>query len=138
MSGAPVSRFICFHKQKTSARTRFLRMADSVLAFGPLPPASRLRAGRGALLPHPAAGLKELESRFGLPAGALRPEPEFHAEADTPDGRVVVLLAEFTAIDPPFAAADAAGGRFIAITEARDLPEIELALLRLAYEAVLG
>lgn len=138
MSGAPVSRFICFHKQKTSARTRFLRMGDSVLAGGPLPPASRLRADRGSLQPHPAAGLRALESRLGLDSGALRPEAEFHAEADTPDGRVVVVLAEFTAIDPPFAAAEAAGGRFIAITEARDLPEIELALLRRAYETILG
>ena len=138
MSGAPVSRFICFHKQKTSARTRFLRMGDSVLAGGPLPAASRLCADRGSLLPHPAAGLKALESRLGLGSGALRPETEFHAEADTPAGRVVVVLAEFTAIDPPFAAAEVAGGRFIAITEARDLPEIELALLRQAYETILG
>lgn len=138
MSGAPISRFICFHKQKTSARTRFLRLGGSVLAGGPLPAASRLLTGRGDLLPHPAAGIRELESRLGLGSGALRAEAEFHAEADTPAGRVVVLLAEFTAVDAPLAAVEAAGGRFIAITEARDLPEIELALLRQAYETILG
>lgn len=138
MSGAPASRFICFHKHKTSARTRFLRLGDSVVIPAPLGPGARLLAERGSLQPHPAAGLKEIESRLGLASGALRAEPEFHAEADTEMGRVVVHLAEFTALDPPVDAAAEAGGRFIAITEARDLPEIELALLRLAYEVVLG
>jgi hypothetical protein len=49
-----------------------------------------------------------------------------------------VLFRSFTSIDPPFAAAEAIGGRFIAITEARGLPPVELDLLRKAYEILIG
>ena len=49
-----------------------------------------------------------------------------------------VYLAHFTSIDPPFEAAEAAGAAFIDLTQARGLPAAELALLRLAYEHVLG
>jgi hypothetical protein len=56
----------------------------------------------------------------------------------TAEGALPVLLAAFTSIDPPFAAAEACGGRFAAITEARGLPPVELALLRRAYEVLIG
>ena len=135
---AALPRLILYHKQKTSARTRFLRFADGVMAFEPLPALSVVSDTHSAVLPHPAACVKEAESRLGLPAGALRPEPEFQVEVETPDGKVPVVLAEFTAIDPPFAAAEAVGARFIAITEARSLPAVELELMRRAYEVVLG
>lgn len=134
-------RLVLYHKQASSARTRFLRFADSLLAFAPLPPEAVLRAEtapRDAVLPHPAPWLKLAEERLGLAAGSLRAEPEFHAEVDTPDGAVQVLLAEFTAIDPPFAAAEASGGRFVALTEARGLPPLELELARRAYTTILG
>lgn len=49
-----------------------------------------------------------------------------------------VLLAAFTGIDPPFAMAERLRGRFIALTEARQLSEVERNLLRRAYEHVLG
>ncbi|MDI6750821.1 MAG: hypothetical protein ACOY6N_06395 [Pseudomonadota bacterium] len=39
---------------------------------------------------------------------------------------------------PPFAAIARPGGKFIALTEARVVSEIELALLRQAYEILLG
>jgi len=51
---------------------------------------------------------------------------------------VPVLLAYFTTIDPPFAAAESIGGKFIAMTEARNLAEIERNLLRRVYEYVIG
>lgn len=136
MAAAP--RLILYHKQKTSARTRFLCFAASVLAFEPLPAGAALLAQAGDVLPHPAASIREAETRLGLPSGALRAESEFQAAVATPDGNVPVLLAEFTAIDPPFAAAEAAGARFIAITEARGLPAVELELLRRAYEVIIG
>ncbi|HZV55485.1 MAG TPA: hypothetical protein VFF82_11145 [Rhodocyclaceae bacterium] len=116
MSGA-APRLILFHKQKTSARTRFLRFPDTVLARGPLTVA---------------------EERMALPAGSLEVVADFRMDVDTVDGVVPVLLAGFTSIDPPFAAAEAIGGRFVAITEARGLPPVELALLRNAYEVLIG
>jgi hypothetical protein len=134
-------RLILFHKQRTSARTRFLRFAESLLAFAPLPALSAVRdedAPRPALLPHPAHCLRDAEDTLGLPVGSLRAEAEFYTEVDTPAGPVPVLLAEFTGIDPPFAAAEALGGRFIAITEARGLPPVELELARRAYAVILG
>jgi hypothetical protein len=47
-------------------------------------------------------------------------------------------LASFTTIDPPFDAAAAVGGQFIAITEAMGGMPVEMDLLRRAYEVLLG
>jgi hypothetical protein len=116
MEGA-APRLILFHKQKTSARTRFLRFADTVLSFGPLPVA---------------------EERMALPAGSLEVIADFQMDMETADGTVPVLLAGFTSIDPPFAAAEAIGARFAPITEARGVPPVELELLRHAYEVLIG
>jgi hypothetical protein len=51
---------------------------------------------------------------------------------------ITILLAAFTGIDPPFAAAKRSNSRFIAITESRSLNEVERHLLRRTYEHVLG
>jgi len=138
VSQAGGARLLLFHKQKTSARTRFLRFADTVLAFAPLPVSAKLAGEAGAVRPHPAAHLRAAEQWLALPAGSLEAVPDFSVDVDTSDGGVAVLLAGFTGIDPPFAAAEAAGGRFIAITEARGLPAVELELLRRAYEVLIG
>jgi hypothetical protein len=135
---APEACVLCFHKQKTSARTRFLSYGASVLSGAPLPAHGLPRAATGAVRPHPVAALQAVEERLGLAGGSLRAEPEYSVEVDTPAGPVTVLLAEFTAVDPPLAAASAAGARFIALTEARGLPAVELELLRKAYELLIG
>ena len=75
---ALATRLLCFHKQRTSARTRFLHYGASMLAPSPFP-----------------AGCK-------------------------------------------ITAAEAIGARFIALTDARGLPAIELELLRKAYEILIG
>lgn len=134
-------RLLFFHKQKTSARTRFLRFPHGMLGFAALPAGSVLRgadAATPAVLPHPAPLLKEAALRLALPESALRAETEFSAVVDTPVGEASIVLVECTTLDPPFAQAEAVGGRFIAITEARDCGELELALLRRAYEVLIG
>jgi hypothetical protein len=133
-------RLLFFHKQKTSARTRFLRLPQGVVAFSPLPADAELRpdAAPAAADAAPAALLAEALQRFELAAGQLRVEEEFFALVDTPAGAVRVWLIEFTTLDPPFAAVERAGARFIPITEARGLPAIELALLARAYEVLIG
>jgi hypothetical protein len=136
--GEGVPRLILFHKQKTSARTRFLLFADTVLAFGPLPVSASVATGTGAVRPHPAAYLRAAEQRLALPAGSLEAVGDFSVDVDTATGPVPVLLAGFTSIDPPFAAAEAIGARFAPITEARRLPDVELELLRQAYEVLIG
>lgn len=133
-------RLILLHKQATSGRVRFLCLSSGVVAFAPLPALATLRdeAHAPTLHHHPTAVVREAELQLGLPEGAIVPEADFQAWVDTPDGDVAVLLASFAGIDPPFAAAERTGSRFIAITEACGLSEVERQLLRRAYEYVLG
>lgn len=141
VSAETAPRLLLFHKQGTSARTRFLRFSDSLLAFAPLPESAVLRAEGMApdgFSPRVPTLLKRAEEKLGLPGGSLQVDAEFSATLDTPQGEVPVLLAGFTTLDPPFAAAESVGARFIAITEVRGLPAVELELVRRAYTAILG
>ena len=136
------SRLILYHKQSTSARTRFLRLGyGGVCAFAPLEVAAELMPpgqSRGTLIAHPAAVVRPAEQRLGLPLGSLEPEPGFRCRVRGPEGETEVLLARLLTLDPPFKTAAAQGGAFIDLTQARGLPPVELAMLRLAYELILG
>ena len=133
-------RLIVLHKQSTSARVRFMTLGESVLAFSPLPETAALRAEdySPTVQFHPTAALRSAEKRLELSEGSLEPVPDFCVWVDTADGDQAVLLAACATIDPPFAAAEKQGGKFIAITEARRLPLVERELLRRAYEHLLG
>lgn len=133
-------RLLLAHKQKTSARLRFLRLPHGLCAFEPLPRLSTVLEDppESRVEPHPSLYLRAAEERLGLPSGSLALEPEFRAAVDAPGGPLRIRLASFTDTDPPFAAAEALGGHFIAITEARDCAPAELELLRLAYATLLG
>lgn len=113
-------RLLCFHKQKTSARTRFLCHGTSVVA------------------PAALATMAAMAAQLGLGTAQLNVVEEFVHTVATPDGPAPVLLVEIATLDPPFAAAEKCGARFIAITEARSLPASELELLRQAYEILIG
>jgi hypothetical protein len=134
------ARLILLHKQATSGRLRFLCLSSGVVAFSPLPALAALRDEdySPTVQIHPTAIVREAEIHLGLPEGAIEPVPEFQAWVDTPAGDIPILLAAFTGIDPPFAAAERTSSRFIAITESRQLSEVERNLLRRAYEHVLG
>jgi hypothetical protein len=131
-----------FHKQNTSARTRFLLLGSgTVCGFEPLPRLAELLeedAQDDKVVMHPGALVHSAETRLGLPAGSLEAMGDFYARVDVAGGPAPVFLAAFTTEDPPFAAAEAVGGRFIELPEARMLPAAELQLLRLAYEYLLG
>ncbi|MBI5330228.1 MAG: hypothetical protein HZB71_06385 [Betaproteobacteria bacterium] len=133
-------RLLLAHKQKTSARVRFLRFPHGLTAFEALPPLSAVLedAPESRVEPHPNLYLRGAEARLGLATGSLALEAEFSAQVDTPDGPIQVRLATFTDIDPPFEAAASLGGRFIAITEARGCAPAELDLLRQAYTVLMG
>jgi hypothetical protein len=130
-------RLLCFHKQGSSARTRFVRWPHGMLAFAPLPADSTLQKSALARR-HPADLLRAAAQRLGLPDDALAAITEFEAAMATPQGEIPVLLVQFTTLDPPFAAIEAQCGKFVAITEARDCDPRELQLLRRAYEIVIG
>lgn len=136
----PPPRLILLHKQKTSGRVRFLCLSSGVVAFTPLPVLSALRDDDYSpkVQIHPVAVVREAELKLGLPEGAIEPDAEFSAWVDTPEGDVPILLGIFTELDPPFAAAERTNSRFIALTECRQLSEVERDLLRRAYEHVLG
>jgi hypothetical protein len=133
-------RLILIHKQATSGRLRFLCLNSGILAFSPLPDVSALRDEDYSpkIQFHPTVLIREAEIHLGLPEGAIEPLADFQAWVDTPEGDVPVLLAAFAGIDPPFAAAERCKARFIAITESRQLSEVERNLLRRAYEHILG
>jgi hypothetical protein len=133
-------RVILYHKQATSARTRFLKFGhDSVLAFSPLPNLAQLSTSDSSdAVMHPAAAVQEVERTLGFDAGALKAEGEYHKSVEVPGGHIQVVLAAITSIDPPFDLAAKAGASFIDLTQARGLPRVELELLRGAYELILG
>lgn len=142
MSDLPADlRMILVHKQRTSARVRFLRFTHGMCAFDPLPTLSVVEEegeGEPVVAHHPNAWLRISEQRLGLESGSLKPEPEFHATVQTPTGPVTIQLVEMATVDPPFAEAEAIGARFVAITEARGCSPVEMELLRRAYVAVMG
>jgi hypothetical protein len=133
-------RLLLAHKQKTSARVRFLRFAHGLSAFAALPALSSVFEDppEQRVELHPGIYLRSAEAALGLESGGLALEADFSASVDTPDGTIRVRLATFTSIDPPFELAERLGGKFIAITEARGCPPAEMELLRQAYTALMG
>jgi len=136
-------RLILYHKHPTSARTRYLKLdGNSVCAFHPLPAAAEIlqsQAGvtESGILPHPAAVIAAAEHWLGLAPGALEYQSDFRAVVRAGKSDYRIFLVRFTDIDPPFDAAQRVGADFIAITEARSLPPVELELLRQAYVHVM-
>jgi len=137
----PPAHLILYHKHPTSARTRFLRLAHGgVCGLEALPADAAIDDSGGAqtVVSHPAMLLRAAERQLGLCAGSLEGDAGFHCRIDAGGTASDVYLARFTAIDPPFEAADAVGAGFIDLTQARGLAAVELQLLRRAYEHVLG
>ena len=133
-------RVILYHKQATSARTRFLKFGNESVCYpDPIPmPAALLERDDSTMLNHPAAILQRTEQQLGLPPGSLKAEGEYRQMVEVPAERIQIILGEITTVDPPFEEVEKIGARFIDLTQARGLPQVELELLRCAYELVLG
>ena len=133
-------RVILYHKQATSARTRFLKFAyESVCAPAPIPlPATLLERQAASAVHHPAAILLRTAQQLGLTADSLKAEGEYRQTVEVPGRQIQIILGEITTLDPPFDAAERIDACFIDLTQARGLPPVELTLLRYAYELVLG
>jgi len=126
---AAPARLILVHKQPTSAHIHFLRFEDGIVAPVPLPKLSQVQ--------HPAMLVGRVATELDMDAKAIRLEGDFHAHVDTPDGAAAIFLGRIDTIDLPFDVAEKAGGRFISLTEARDLTPTELELLRRAYICIM-
>jgi hypothetical protein len=133
-------RLLLAHKQKTSGRLRFLRLPHGCVALTPLPKGAQYLddAPPAQVVHHPAFIVQAAEAWLKLPAGSLEHEAEFSASVGTPDGPVTVYLLNFLTVDPPFAEAEALGGKFAAITELAGGLPAEMDLLRRAYSVLLG
>jgi len=134
-------RIIFFHNQTTSARLRFLRFSyNSVCAFEPLSKLAVLMDDdyQPEVLIHPANIIQQAEKQLGLSSADLQAEGEYKACVDIAGGPVTILLARFTSIDPPFELAEKLQASFVDLPGARDLAQVELQLLRKAYELIIG
>jgi len=129
---------VLYHKQRTSARTRFLRLGHDVVFPQPDDELAEVcEAGEtGKLRSHPAAGLGRVSRSVGLTPADLKVDGEPLAALGEPP--VPVWLVEVITMDPPFDEVAAAGGAFVSIMEMRDVPEGQRELLRIAYERILG
>lgn len=136
-------RFILYHKQSTSGRTRFFRFAHGgVCGLEKLPPLAQVLDPEERLplsiIAHPASSLAQIHQQLGLQAADLRIDTDYREQVDVPNGIINIYLAYFTALDPPFATAEKYGGRFVELAQSRDLSRPELELLRRAYQVILG
>lgn len=136
-------RVLHFHKQRTSARLRFLLFASGLVAPQTLDPSAILlgdgaAAVQGKVVVHPAAVAAACAEHFGVARDEILVDPEFRLQGESQGCPFTLLLAEFRAIDPPFDQAARVGGRFVAITEARGLGHAEREAMRLAYSHILG
>lgn len=135
------ARVILYHNTPASARLRFLRFPyQSICAFKPLPKLSVLMDQGLATdtLLHPAVVARQTENKLGLGQDSIQVQGEFEAFVDVAGGPICIHLAAFTSLDPPFELADKLDARFIDLNQARDLPQVELELLRKAYDIILG
>jgi hypothetical protein len=134
------TRLIMYHKHPTSARLRFLKLSyGGVCGFEPLPTLSQLldEKPEDFVAAHPAPLVNAAERQLGMDTGELEADGEYKAYVDVPEGVIQVYLARFTGIDPPFDAAEAQGAEFVDLPQARNMTQVELELLRKAYEVVM-
>jgi hypothetical protein len=135
------ARVIIYHKQKTSAKTLFLSINESVCLFDGLPALSSLleidETGSDKVALHPAAVIADAEQRLNLDKGSLELDSEFQAEVDAPEQNLTIFLLRAMYVDPPRDEVAQHDGKFIAITDARSYPRTELELLRRAYEVIM-
>lgn len=129
------------HKHNSSARLRFLKLDyGGVCGFSPMPTLAQLLDSHqeNGIALHPAQLVQKATDYFGLSSGDIEVVSEYHEFVDVPEGPIQVFLARFTAIDPPFLAAKKRGAEFIELPQARNLPQVELELLREVYTLVIG
>lgn len=134
------ARVILYHKQSTSAMTRFFRFNNAgVVVGGALPDlAAAVAAGpERAVVAHPGSIAAELERWLNLQAGDLEVDSDYRELVEVPGNLLHVHLIRFTTIDPPFMQAEQANGSFISLTQARGLSPVELELLRSAYTHIM-
>ena len=136
-------RFLLYHRQPVSSRLLFVRHASgSVLTPRPLPFLSTpieedAPDQKIDLLQQITLGM-QLNVALDFEPGMLLVEREFLRRAEIPRALVNVHLARFTTLDPPHEEVQYKGGKFCSITDLQGGHPVEMAMLRWAYQFLLG
>ncbi|MCX7946680.1 MAG: hypothetical protein N2557_06890 [Hydrogenophilus sp.] len=133
-------RLILVHKQRTSARVRFVCLSHGIWAFSPIPEGVTL--ADPSEIPkirwHPAIGVRIAAAHLRLDPTQMSTDPHALALLEGKNGhRITILLVQFSTIDPPFSEVSAIGGRFISLTEARSCSPLEQQLLGRAWSQLM-
>ena len=137
-------RFVFYHKQPTSARMRFMVFDTGSVLSGPSLPILNVveEVERDYddedVVAFPNNGLGAVLDQIGVPKGdAAMAFPDV-ASVDTADGPVAIHGVKFTEIDPPFDTIEKAGGKFIEMTQARQLSATDMEIIRRIYVHAMG
>lgn len=138
------TRFILYHKTPTSGRTVFFRQKQGgVSVFKDLPALAQVVDDivrpdtENDVVPMPGSLLKELSEWLQVDMDEFEIDNEFYEKVDAAGGPITIYLIRFKNIDPPYDAAERVDGKFVLLTEMRDLVPTELELLRRAYVAIM-
>lgn len=131
---------IVYHKSSGSGRTRFLRQkCGAMCVLIPIPKLSTVHdVPDDGVIVHPRLLSCKVAQWLDMSEDNIEINSDYRESVDVAGGRLTVYLARFNTIDPPFAAAERVGAKFIAITEALDASPAELELLRRAYSVIMG
>ena len=130
------NRLIMYYKHPTSARVMFYVLNNTVCHFDGLLPSAKIvesNISEEQVVDYPETLIETSKKRLGLSSNILEIEKTFQAIVVDDSIAIDVYLAGFTTIDPPREQLAHLDGKFIAITEARRLPPVEIELLGLAY-----
>jgi len=139
-------RVIFFHIQSASARMRFLyfKQRNSVLGFSSLDNLSVLIEKTEEsedllqLETHNNAILQYIEQKLLFDLSKIELKYEFCYCIDNPNKLVVVALARFQSIDPPFELSEGLDAQFCELPSLRKVHQVELELLQKAYHLIIG
>lgn len=137
------SRVIILHKHPVSAKVRFLRLAHGgICGFEALPNLAgvlndEVLEKEDNVVSHPVVIARQAEKRLALDEGALDIVNKYLQRLDVPQGVISVYLLGLVGHDTPDETLAEQGAMLQLITEMRDLPPVEMELLRRAYVAVM-
>ena len=138
------TRFIMYHKTPASGRTVFFRQNNGgACVFDALPKLSQIiddtikPVSEDNVITLPTPLLKSLSDWMQIEPSEIEIDNEFYEKVDAAGGTITVYLLSFKTIDPPYEMAERVDGKFVLLTEMRDVVPTELELLRRAYAAIM-
>ena len=133
-----------YHKTPSSGRTVFFRQNNGgACVFDELPALSQIMddtikpVTEDNVITLPTPILKSLSEWLQIDQSEIEIDSEFYEKVDAAGGTITVYLLSFKMIEPPFEMAERVGGKFVLLTEMRDVAPTELELLRRAYVAIM-